>query len=262
MFDAGYSITCRDAALPVGELYKLRDVGRCGRAPRRRPSAESDLLGAVVRATCRTSGASRRSIASSRTPTWDTASTGTARASCSTPPKGWPATTARCSSVCAASSPTSRSRARSRSPRPAPVIPPLSPGSRRERSTRAGALAEAYRRNNAGSYAGSRRILRGRRGAGDARSAAPKRLPTKRCRSRTSAAMPRPTHCSPRGRAGGCKTRSSLRRLRNYRAMHLLNQGDGKGAIAELEKPLPHIGGEGKRWREGPANRRRRRPGA
>lgn len=27
MFDAGYSVTCRDAALPVGKLYKLRDSG-------------------------------------------------------------------------------------------------------------------------------------------------------------------------------------------------------------------------------------------
>src|SRR6476619_2382538 len=26
MFDAGYSITCRDAALPVGKLYKLRSA--------------------------------------------------------------------------------------------------------------------------------------------------------------------------------------------------------------------------------------------
>src|SRR3954463_9621473 len=26
MFDAGYAITCRDAALPVGKLYKLRDT--------------------------------------------------------------------------------------------------------------------------------------------------------------------------------------------------------------------------------------------
>src|SRR5689334_24132880 len=25
MFDTGYSVTCRDAALPVGKLYKLRD---------------------------------------------------------------------------------------------------------------------------------------------------------------------------------------------------------------------------------------------
>src|SRR5262249_43828514 len=29
------------------------------------------------------------------------------------------------------------------------------------------------------------------------------------------------------------------RRLRNYRAMHLLNQGDAKGAIEQLDKPLP-----------------------
>src|SRR5690349_13175878 len=27
MFDAGYAITCRDAALPVGKLYRLRDNG-------------------------------------------------------------------------------------------------------------------------------------------------------------------------------------------------------------------------------------------
>src|SRR5689334_19709476 len=26
MFDAGYSITCRDAALPVGKLYKIRSA--------------------------------------------------------------------------------------------------------------------------------------------------------------------------------------------------------------------------------------------
>src|SRR5690242_14741062 len=25
MFDTGYSVTCRDAALPVGKIYKLRD---------------------------------------------------------------------------------------------------------------------------------------------------------------------------------------------------------------------------------------------
>src|SRR6476646_4548568 len=27
MFDAGYSITCRDAALPVGKLYKVKSGG-------------------------------------------------------------------------------------------------------------------------------------------------------------------------------------------------------------------------------------------
>ena len=32
MFDAGYSVTCRDAALPVGKLYKLRDPQDAARA--------------------------------------------------------------------------------------------------------------------------------------------------------------------------------------------------------------------------------------
>ena len=32
MFDVGYSVTCRDAALPVGKLFKLRDpAGAAGR---------------------------------------------------------------------------------------------------------------------------------------------------------------------------------------------------------------------------------------
>src|SRR5690348_4776018 len=30
MFDLGYSITCRDATLPVGKIYKLRDNGTAG----------------------------------------------------------------------------------------------------------------------------------------------------------------------------------------------------------------------------------------
>ena len=41
MFDAGYSITCRDAALPVGKLYKLsefRDAAARARG-RREPTA-------------------------------------------------------------------------------------------------------------------------------------------------------------------------------------------------------------------------------
>ena len=40
MFDAGYTITCRDAALPVGRMYKLRDAnGAAARScwARRRP---------------------------------------------------------------------------------------------------------------------------------------------------------------------------------------------------------------------------------
>jgi len=35
----------------------------------------------------------------------------------------------------------------------------------------------------------------------------------------------------------------TARRLRNYRAMHLLNQGMAEAALAELERPVPPIGG-------------------
>src|SRR3954447_14747481 len=43
MFDAGYSITCRDAALPVGKLYKIRSA----------PNAEARLAAdRAERASC------------------------------------------------------------------------------------------------------------------------------------------------------------------------------------------------------------------
>ena len=42
MFDAGYSVTCRDAALPVGKMYKLRDPRAGASAPRRDPRAQAD----------------------------------------------------------------------------------------------------------------------------------------------------------------------------------------------------------------------------
>ena len=33
MFDAGYAVTCRDAALPVGKIYKLRASANAGAWP-------------------------------------------------------------------------------------------------------------------------------------------------------------------------------------------------------------------------------------
>src|SRR6185369_9597663 len=41
MFDIGYSVTCRDAALPVGSMYKLRDVAG---ATARLAAARSDRV--------------------------------------------------------------------------------------------------------------------------------------------------------------------------------------------------------------------------
>src|SRR3954451_23242248 len=67
MFDAGYSITCRDAALPVGKLYKIKEGpgadARLGadRAERAdcSPARPSDIagLGAVNVIDCKLRGA-------------------------------------------------------------------------------------------------------------------------------------------------------------------------------------------------------------
>ena len=47
MFDVGYSVTCRDAALPVGKLFKLRDpAGAAGRIAASRHRAAAALLAA------------------------------------------------------------------------------------------------------------------------------------------------------------------------------------------------------------------------
>ena len=57
------------------------------------------------------------------------------------------------------------------------------------------------------------------------RARAPRRWSTRRCRNPISAAMPRPMLCSRRRRAMAGGDPVTARRLRNYRAMHLLNQG-------------------------------------
>ena len=53
-------------------------------------------------------------------------------------------------------------------------------------------------------------------------------------------------------------TRSVARRLRNYRAMHQLNQGKADAALSELDKPMPPVPQDvGKRRRAGHRARRR-----
>ncbi len=54
--------------------------------------------------------------------------------------------------------------------------------------------------------------------------------------------MPRPTHLFARAAEQLDSNPLVARRLRDYRAMHLLNQGKAKEALAELDKPLPDGG--------------------
>lgn len=75
------------------------------------------------------------------------------------------------------------------------------------------ALAEAYRRNNSGSYAESAEFFAAVRQGGQGSSARAAPL------------------------IGGDPI--VARQFRNYRAMHLLNRGDPKAALEELAKPVP-----------------------
>jgi CHAT domain-containing protein len=101
------------------------------------------------------------------------------------------------------------------------------------------ALAEAYRRNNAGSYAEAAEFF-GQLVARDQRAEG-------RAEALVNAALQK----SNLGRFGEADLLLSqardlagedpvlARRLRNYRAMHLLNQGLAADAVAELDRPMP-----------------------
>ena len=244
IFDRGYQVVCRDAAVPVGQLYVLRLRGGPDPAPRLAALREGKAtcqgsetvqvegLGAVEALTCRLTDAdvayrvylhrSGRSLYVAegfggydsalqlglRSLVADRVIDG--QVQIATTGAGDPAAFARAL---------------------AGVQDPQR------------ALAEAYRRNNAGAYAESSEYF--------------------------AALVPRDT--GPGGRAEALVNegiqRSNLgryaeadalfaqaqdmagddpvtaRRLRNYRAMHLLNQGQAAQALAELDTPVPAIGG-------------------
>ena len=238
MFDIGYSVTCRDASLPVGKLYKLRDATG---APARLASSRAGNatcsavkpgnvagLGTVDVIDCKLKDADvayrayevrkgKLLYAAEGLTGYDSALQLGLRSlvadqqvkgelSIATTGAGDPAAFAR---VQAGTLDPSR------------------------------ALAEAYRRNNAGSYADAAEFFAAVGNAGDA--------PLNRAEALANEALQK----SNLGRYAEAdslfaKAAEQLgsdpivsRRLRNYRAMHLLNQGDPKGAMEELDKPLP-----------------------
>ena len=238
MFNSGYSLTCRDAALPIGKMYKLRNApGLEARlsAPRNKSvscstptSGTLPDLGSVEVTECKLKAADvayrvyqvargkafysveglagydsvlqlgLRSLVADRQIAGEV--------SVATTGLGDPAAFARVQ---------------------AGTLDP----------TRA--LSEAYRRNNAGSYAEAAEFFAAVSSSGDA--------PLSRSEALANEALQK----SNLGRYAEADTLFAraaelvgsdaivARRLRNYRAMHLLNQGDPKAALDELGKPLP-----------------------
>ena len=244
MFDRAYSIVCRDAAMPVGQLYVLRDRGDdpAARLPAIRgdkatcrpgDSVEMEGLGRVESLNCRLNAADiayhvylRRArgalYVAEGLGGYDSALRLALRSlvadrvvegevSIATTGAGDPAAFARVQ---------------------AGQLDPQR------------ALAEAYRRNNAGSYAESSEFF----GALNQREGG--------AVNQAEALVNEALQKSNLGRyaeadslfAGAADMAGAdpvtARRLRNYRAMHLLNQGLAEQALAELAQPMPMIGSD------------------
>lgn len=244
MFDRGYAILCRDAALPVGHVYALRTRGgdplprlaalRAERASCRAGAGEAvDGIGPVETLDCRLNAADvgyrvyfhrsgREAYVAEGLAGYDSALRLALRslvagrevdgeASVATTGAGDPAAFARIQ---------------------AGLLDPQR------------ALAEAYRRNNAGAYAESAEYFTQLAGRDQG--------PAARAEALVNAAIQR----SNLGRFAEAEALFAeaqtlagaepvtARRLRNYRAMHLLNQGLAEAALAELDRPLPVAEGE------------------
>jgi CHAT domain-containing protein len=241
MFDAGYSITCRDAALPVGDLYKLRESANADarlaadrsaradcQAPRR---TEVTGLGAIDVIECKLKGADvayrayqlrrgRLVYASQGLAGYDSALLLGLRSLVADEPVKGEISIA----TTGVGDPAAFARVQAGT---------LAPGQ---------ALDEAYRRNNAGSYAEAAEFFAAAsNGSADA--------PVSRAEALVNEALQK-SNLGRFAEADSLFARAAelvgsdaivARRLRNYRAIHDMNQGDPKAALAELDKPLPKL---------------------
>ena len=239
MFDAGYAITCRDAALPVGKLFKLKGSAdapsRLAAGLNERATCEPPHrgniggLGSVDVIECKLKGADvvyrayelRRGnmlYAAEGLGGYDSAlQLGLRSMVADEPVKGEISI-----ATTGVGDPAAFARVQAGT---------LAPDK---------ALEEAYRRNNAGSYAEAAEFFAAAsNGSVDA--------PVSRSEALVNEALQKSNlgrfaeADSLFGRAAEIVGSDPIvaRRLRNYRAIHQLNQGDAKAALGELDKPLP-----------------------
>lgn len=237
MFDAGYAITCRDAALPVGKMYKLRAKAN---VPARLAAARADKvcstptsanlpgLGRVEMIDCKLKDidVGYRVYRYSKGKSLYTAEgltgyDGALRLGLRSLVADQPVSGELSIATTGAGDPAAFARVQAGT---------------LDAST---ALAEAYRRNNAGSYAEAAEFFAAVAGNGDA--------PLSRSEALANEALQK-SNLGRFAEADALFARAVeqlgsdplvARRLRNYRAMHLLNESEAKAALAELDKPLP-----------------------
>jgi CHAT domain-containing protein len=240
MFDTGYSVTCRDAALPVGKLFKLRGPADAERRLARTRSGEAACsaprqvivaeLGPVKAVDCRLRDANvgyrayqfvkgNVLYAAEGLTGYDSALRLGLRSivadepvkgeiSIATTGIGDPAAFAR---VQAGTLDATR------------------------------ALAEAYRRNNAGSYAEAAEFFAAVGNLGEAPVSQSEALANEALQKSNLGRYAEADSLFARAAEQLGNDPLVARRLRNYRAMHQLNQNNPDAALAELEKPIPKM---------------------
>lgn len=239
MFDAGYAITCRDAALPVGKLYKLRESATAGTriASDRRDRAICEAphrgtiagLGSVDIVDCKLRDANvtyrgyelRRGnlhYSAQGLAGYDSALRLALRSLVADQPVSGEISIA----TTGVGDPAAFARVQAGT---------LAPDK---------ALEEAYRRNNAGSYAEAAEFFA-------AASTNSSDAPLNRSEALVNEALQK-SNLGRFAEADSLFAKAAevvgsdaivARRLRNYRAIHDLNQGEPKAALAELAKALP-----------------------
>jgi len=240
MFDIGYSVTCRDAALPVGKLYKLRDL--TGAAARLAAARSDDAtcssprlgqlagLGTVQMIDCKLKDADvayrvyqvRRGkllYAAEGLAGYDSAlQLGLRSLIADQPAKGEISI-----ATTGVGDPASFARIQAGTLDPAK------------------ALSEAYRRNNAGSYAEAAEFFAAVSNVKDAPLSQAEALANEALQKSNLGRYAEADSLFARAAGLVGSDPIVVRRLRNYRAMHLLNQGKPKDALTELDKPLPKV---------------------
>ncbi|HST35795.1 MAG TPA: CHAT domain-containing tetratricopeptide repeat protein [Allosphingosinicella sp.] len=104
------------------------------------------------------------------------------------------------------------------------------------------ALAEAYRRNNAGSYADSSEFFGALSSSGTGALNQAEAMVNEALQKSNLGRHAEADSLFSRAEDLAGADPVTARRLRNYRAIHLLNQGMAEAAMAELDKPMPPLG--------------------
>jgi CHAT domain-containing protein len=245
MFDRGYSIVCRDAAAPIGQLYALHDRGgdpsarlaglRSGRVNCEPGTpVEIERLGQAETLACHLAGVDLAYTVYLRR------ARGTLYVAEGLAGYDSALRLGLASLVADRELPGEVSIATTGAGDPAAFARVQAGALDPQR-----ALAEAYRRNNSGSYAEAAEFFAAL---------------TEREGPETNQAEALVNEALQKSNLGHYAEADALfalasdlagadpvtaRRMRNYRAMHLLNQGLDRQALAELDRPMPPIGVDG-----------------